>query len=83
MVYYFDLKLVHAFIFIIPCMLITLFKLWTKIVAKSQAHETLSTLVHRDGVPPKMMIDGSKEQGLGRFRKNCQEADCHLVSTES
>ena len=37
MVYYVDIKLVHAFIFIIPCMLITLFKIWTKLVAKSQA----------------------------------------------
>ena len=36
MYYYFDLQLVHAFIFIIPCLLISLFKLWTKLVAKSQ-----------------------------------------------
>ena len=51
-------------------------------VSKSQAHETLSTLFVRDGVPPKMVIDGSKDQGLGRFKRKCQEADCHLVSTE-
>ena len=37
MVYYFDVKLVHAFIFIIPCVLVSLFKIWTKLVAKSQA----------------------------------------------
>jgi len=37
MVYYYDVKLTHAFIFIVPCVLISLFKLWTKIVAKSQA----------------------------------------------
>jgi len=37
MLYYFDVQLVHAFIFIIPCVLISLFKLWTKLVAKSQA----------------------------------------------
>ena len=37
MYYYFDIKLVHAFIFVIPCMLLTLFKIWTKLVAKSQA----------------------------------------------
>jgi hypothetical protein len=35
--YYFDIKLVHAFIFVIPCLLATLFKVWTKLVAKSQA----------------------------------------------
>jgi len=37
MLYYFDVQLVHAFIFIIPCVLISLFKIWTKLVAKSQA----------------------------------------------
>ena len=26
MVYYYDVKLTHAFIFVIPCVLITLFK---------------------------------------------------------
>ena len=37
MIYYFDIKLVHAFIFIIPCVLVSLFKIWTKLVARSQA----------------------------------------------
>jgi len=37
MYYYFDIKLVHAFLFIIPCLLISLFKIWTKLVAQSQA----------------------------------------------
>jgi len=36
MYYYFDIKLVHAFLFIIPCLLISLFKIWTKL-AQSQA----------------------------------------------
>jgi len=36
-VYYVDLSLVHAFIFILPCVILTLFKLWTKLVAKRQA----------------------------------------------
>ena len=35
--YVIDLSLVHAIIFILPCIIITLFKLWTKIVAKRQA----------------------------------------------
>jgi len=35
--YYYDVKLVHAFIFLIPCVLISLIKIWTKLVAKSQA----------------------------------------------
>ena len=42
---------------------------------KVDAHETLSLLFNRYGVPPKMVMDGSKEQTLGSFRKECQEAD--------
>ena len=51
-------------------------------VSKSQADESLSLLFQRDGVPPKMVVDGSKEQLLRKFKSKCQEADCHLVSTE-
>jgi hypothetical protein len=36
---------------------------------KSQAHEALSLLVQRDGVPPVMIMDGSKEQTMGKFRQ--------------
>jgi len=35
--YFYDVKLAHAFIFVIPCVIISLFKIWTKLVAKSQA----------------------------------------------
>ena len=35
--YYFDISIVHSLIFILPCIILTLFKLWTKLVAKSQA----------------------------------------------
>jgi hypothetical protein len=35
--YSMDLGLVHAIIFILPCIIITLFKIWTKLVAKRQA----------------------------------------------
>ena len=35
--YYFDLSVVHGLIFIVPCIILTLFKLWTKLVAKTQA----------------------------------------------
>ena len=37
MMYYFDIGIVHSLIFILPCVIIGLFKLWTKVVAKSQA----------------------------------------------
>jgi hypothetical protein len=36
---------------------------------KGEAHETLSLLFHYDGVPPVMILDGSKEQTLGDFRR--------------
>jgi hypothetical protein len=36
---------------------------------KGEAHETLSLLFHRDGVPPTMVFDGSKEQCKGDFKR--------------
>jgi len=50
---------------------------------KSDAHNSLSLLFQRDGVPLKMIMDGSKEQTLGRFKKKCQDADCRIKQTES
>ena len=46
---------------------------------KGEAHETLSLLFHRDGVPPTMVLDldGSKEQAKGDFKRKLREADCH------
>jgi hypothetical protein len=49
---------------------------------KSDAHDLLSLLFQRDGVAPKMIMDGSKEQTLGRFKKKCQDADCRIKQTE-
>ena len=49
---------------------------------KSDAHNTLSLVFQCDGVPPKMIMDGSKEQTLGRFKQKCQNADCHIKQTE-
>ena len=49
---------------------------------KGEAHEALSVVFHRDGVPPTMVIDGSKEQTLGEFRRKLKEADCHPRMTE-
>ena len=49
---------------------------------KKYAHETLSLIFKRDGVPPKIFVDNYKEQTLGKFAKKCREADCHLVTTE-
>ena len=45
---------------------------------KGEAHETLSLLFQRDGVPPSMIADNSKEQILGEFKRKLNEANCHL-----
>jgi hypothetical protein len=42
----------------------------------------LSLLFHRNGVPPTMVTDGSKEQTLGDLRQKLREADCHIRMTE-
>ena len=49
---------------------------------KSESHETLSLMFKRDGVPPRTIVDNSKEKSLGKFRQKCLEVDCHLVNTE-
>ncbi len=48
----------------------------------SDAHDLLSLLFQHDGVPPKMIMDGSKEQTLGRFKNKCQDADCRIKQTK-
>jgi hypothetical protein len=58
---------------------------WTRahpMKRKGDAHETLSLLFHRDGVPPVMIMDGSKEQTLGDFSRKLRQADCHKRQTE-
>jgi hypothetical protein len=49
---------------------------------QGEAHETLSLLFHRDGVPLTMVLDGSKEQTKGDFKRKLREADCHARQTE-
>jgi hypothetical protein len=49
---------------------------------KGEAHETLSLLFHCDGVPPTMLLDSSKEQCKGNFKRNLHEADCHARQTD-
>jgi hypothetical protein len=38
---------------------------------KLDAHEGISILSQRDGVPPILITDGSKEQILGKFWQKC------------
>ena len=49
---------------------------------KGEAHKALSLLFHRDGIPPVMVCDNSKEQYCNDFRRKLHEADCHLRTTE-
>ncbi|KAI2509582.1 Reverse transcriptase (RNA-dependent DNA polymerase) [Fragilaria crotonensis] len=49
---------------------------------KSEAHEGLSLLFQREGVPNTMIMDGALEQVKGMFRKKCREAGVHVKQTE-
>jgi hypothetical protein len=44
----------------------------SSIKTKSEAHEGLSLLAQRDGVPPTCVMDGSKEQTMGDFRRKAR-----------
>lgn len=49
---------------------------------KGLAHESLSLLHQRDGVPNVMVMDNSKEQVQGLFRKKCRDAGTHVRPLE-
>ena len=49
---------------------------------KGEVHEALSLMFQREGVPPSMVMDGSKEQTMGKFRQKLVEAQCHKKQTE-
>jgi hypothetical protein len=49
---------------------------------KSEAHEGLSLLIQRKGVPNTMIMDNAHEQTMGLFRKKCREAGVHAKQTE-
>ena len=42
----------------------------------------LSLLAQRDGVPLSIVMDGSKEQTMGEFRRKAREMGCHVKVTE-
>jgi hypothetical protein len=49
---------------------------------KGDTHETLYLVFQRNGVPPTMVNNESKEQTKGEFRRKLKEADCHPQVTE-
>ena len=52
---------------------------------RGDAYESLSLLFQQYGVPPKIIVDGSKVQTQGYVRRKVAEAGCHLrhMETES
>ena len=49
---------------------------------KSEAHEGLSLLFQREGVPNTLIMDNAKEQIMGEFRRKCKEAGVRVRQTE-
>ncbi len=49
---------------------------------KGEAHKALSLMFQREGVPPSMVMDKSKEQMMGKFRRKLVDAHCQLKQTE-
>jgi hypothetical protein len=45
---------------------------------EKEAHEALSLLFHRDGVPNIMVVDGAKAQIEGELRIKLHDAGCEL-----
>jgi hypothetical protein len=45
---------------------------------ESEAHEDLSSLFHRDGSPNATVMDGSKAQVEGQFRRKLGNTGCHI-----
>jgi hypothetical protein len=58
---------------------------WTRVFPmkkKSDAHHALTLMAQRDGVPTALIMDGSKEQTLGEFKKKAREAGIYIKQTE-
>jgi hypothetical protein len=49
---------------------------------ESEAHEALSLLFHKDGVPNVMVMDGAKAKVEGEFRRKLRDTGCHIKQTE-
>ena len=50
---------------------------------KSEAHDMLSLMLKRDGVPPNMIVNKSKEQYLGSFELKFRSSECQLVNSKT
>ena len=54
----------------------------TPITKKSDAPFALDRLFRHEGVPPEMIVDGSKEQNLGDFDRKLRDPGCHRKQIE-
>jgi len=48
----------------------------------SDAHEGLSLLAARDGIPLSIIMDNAREQTMGTFKKKVRELGCHIKQVE-
>jgi hypothetical protein len=49
---------------------------------EKEAHEALYVLFHRDGLPNVMVMESSKAQVQGEFRRKLRDNGCHIRQTE-
>ncbi len=50
--------------------------------SKGDAHKALSLMFQREGIPPSTVMDGLKEQTLGKFCQKFLDVHCQLKQTE-
>ena len=49
---------------------------------KQDAHHILSLMATRYGVPPHLIMNGSKEQTLVEFQKKARQFVCHIKKSK-
>ena len=49
---------------------------------KSNAHHSDKKLFKNDGVPSKIVMDGAREQIMGKFKEACQDATVQVQQLE-
>ena len=58
---------------------------WSQTIPMTKKSDTpfaLDSLFRHEGVPPKIIMDGSKEQNLGDFARKLRDAGCHRKQIE-
>ena len=58
---------------------------WSRTIPMTKKSDTpfaIDSLFRHEGVPPEMIMDGSKEQILGDFSRKLRDAGCHRKQIE-